>query len=184
MLNKSSWLKIIIGVVVVLVLGAAIGFLASKKLSGSFICPSNQSFLDEFQKKFQEKADSGAVPPMAMGLMSTTNSLWGKIVKVDSNSLTLKITNGYRGDNFADYVLNQPSFYEIKVGIDEDTQIVQTLPPKPEEMVAGKLAQEEKMELTDLKEGAYITVELAGMIDIAQTKEVNAVKIRLTLPMP
>ena len=161
-----------------MVLGVAIGLLTSKKLSGSFICPSNQSFLDDFQKKFQEKADSGALPPMAMGLMPTTNSLWGKIVKVDSNSLALKIVTSYQGSNFADYVLNQPSFYEIKVVVDKDTQIVQILPPKPEEMMAGKPAKEEKLALTDLKEGTYVTVELAGMIDIAKTQEVKAVKIR------
>jgi len=179
MLNKSSWLKIILVLVVVLVVAAVIGLVAVKWSPSKLLCLSSQSFLDDFQKKFQEKADSGALPPMAMGLIPTTNSLWGKIVKVDSNSLTLKILNSYKGGNFADYVLNQPSFYEIKVGVDKDTQIVQTLPPKPEEMMAGKMPQEEKMALADLKEGKYITVDLAETIDIAKTQEVTAVKIRL-----
>jgi len=178
MLNKSSWLKIILVLVVVLVAAAVIGLDAIKWSPSKLVCPSSQSFLDDFQKKFQEKADSGALPPMAMGLMPTANSLRGKIVKVDSNSLTLKIVNSYQGGNFADYVLNQPNFYEIKVVVDKDTQIVQTFPPIPEEVMAGKMPREEKIALTDLKEGTYVTVELAGMIDIAKTKEVKAVKIR------
>lgn len=184
MLNKSIWLKIILGVVVVLVSGVAIGFLASEKSPGSFICPSNQSFLDDFQKKFQEKADDGALPPMAMGPISSVNYLWGKIIKIDSDSLTLRIVNRYQGDSFTDYVLNQPSFYEIKVMVNDKTQIIQVLPPKPEEMAAGKVPQEKKIALSDLREGATINVELSEAVDITKIKEVSAVRIILSLPMP
>ena len=187
---KSNWIKIalIAGSVLALIV---IGFFAITKWLPSMYacdpCPSDavlkQSLLDEFDNKFQQKYNDGALPPMTMGTMSSIN-LWGKIVKVDSNSLTLRIANRYQEGNFADYVLNQPSFYDIKIVTDAATKITKLVPLTPQEMTAGKTPKEKTIALSDLKEGTTVDVELSQPIDFSVVKEVNAIGIRLSLPTP
>jgi hypothetical protein len=191
MLNKSIWLKIIIISVIVLVVVVIAGLSVKKWLPNMLTCESdssnlsdssNQLFLDEFNRKFQEKADGGVLPPMITESMSSVNYFWGKIVKIDSNFLILNIANRYQGGNFADYILNQPNFYEIKIMTDEKTQITQVIPLKPEEVTMGKVPQEKKIVLLDLKEGLTIEVSLLETVDITKIQEVVAAKIRLALP--
>jgi hypothetical protein len=196
MLNKSVWLKIIIISVIVLVVVIIAGLSVKKWLPNMLTCApgssnlsnpsdsSSQSFLDEFNRKFQEKADAGALPPMTMGSILSVNYLWGRIIKIDYNSLILRIANRYQGGGFADYVLNQPNSYEIKIVIDEKTQITQVIPLKPEEMAIGKVSQEKKIALSDLREEATIEVELLEVVDITKIQEVVAAKIKLALPLP
>jgi hypothetical protein len=192
MLNKSTWLKIIIISVVVLVVVVIAGLSVKRWLPNMFVCDpyssnssdsSSQSFLDEFNRKFQEKSDDGVLPPMATGLMSSVNYFWGEISKIDSNFLVLRIANRYQGGSFADYILNQPNFYEIKIMIDEETQITQVIPLNPDEIVAVRVPQEKKITLSDLKEGLTIEVGLLEMVDIAKVQEVVAARIKLSLPL-
>lgn len=139
----------------------------------------------DLEGKLESKAEKGLIIflDIAYDEKRVRTSLSGEVAKTEGNILTVKVANYYQGGKFFDY-LDEPDYYEKRVKVEKDTEIVKLIrkeipetPLSPEEM--GFPFEEEKASPSELKEGIRVFVGAEAEFDLAETEEISAKKIEI-----